>query len=205
METAGQGAYKRWKRVQVWEDGYERLWNSTNDPETSTTTNHSDVLSTRGIIDQSKVIYLTADSTDELDQLHEGETYIIGGIVDRNRYKNLCLEKGQKQGIRTARLPIGKYLAELTTRKVLTVNQVFDILLHWVDKRDWESAIRDVVPKRKMKDQKTQQAVRLAIDGDTIEGKIESLIHEDDCEDVTGCVGDLDPAEAMNINSANGN
>jgi hypothetical protein len=36
----------------------------------------------------------------------------------------LCQNKAEKYGIRTARLPIGKYLADLPTRKVLTVNQV---------------------------------------------------------------------------------
>lgn len=36
---------------------------------------------------KDSVIYLTADSQDELTELKEGETYIIGGIVDHNRYK----------------------------------------------------------------------------------------------------------------------
>jgi tRNA (guanine9-N1)-methyltransferase len=31
-------------------------------------------------------------------------------------------------GIRTAKLPIGKYIAHLPTRKVLTVNQVSGVL-----------------------------------------------------------------------------
>ena len=38
--------------------------------------------------------------------------------------QNLCLNKAKDQSIRAARLPIGKYIAELATRKVLTVNQV---------------------------------------------------------------------------------
>lgn len=36
---------------------------------------------------KDSIIYLTADSPDELTELKEGETYIIGGIVDHNRYK----------------------------------------------------------------------------------------------------------------------
>jgi len=95
------------------------------------------------------VIYLTADSDSELIELKEGETYIIGGICDHNRYKNLCLNKATGSHIRTARLPIGRYLASLTTRKVLTVNQVFEILVKWVETRDWEEALYSVIPKRK--------------------------------------------------------
>lgn len=36
----------------------------------------------------------------------------------------LCQNKAEKLGIRTARLPIGTFLQDLPTRKVLTVNQV---------------------------------------------------------------------------------
>lgn len=54
--------------------------------------------------------------------------------------------------IRSARLPIGTYLSTLKTRKVLTVNQTFDILLKWIETRDWEKALWDVVPRRKFQD-----------------------------------------------------
>lgn len=95
--------------------------------------------------DREKIVYLTADSSEELFELNEEETYIIGGICDHNRYKvsaqkplcvsitpdsltegqsqNLCLNKAIDSQIRHARLPIGRYIS-LATRKVLTVNQV---------------------------------------------------------------------------------
>ncbi|KAG9103223.1 tRNA (guanine(9)-N(1))-methyltransferase [Ceratobasidium sp. 370] len=108
---------------------------------------------TRSSCSRESVVYLTADAEDELLELHEGETYIIGGIVDRNRHKvpfeNLCADKAREMNVRSARLPIGRYLADMPTRKVLTVNQVFDILMYWVSTRDWEQAMQKVMPKRK--------------------------------------------------------
>lgn len=71
-----------------------------------------------------QLVYLSADSEEELETLSPEEIYIIGGIVDHNRHKMLCQNKAEKMGIRTARLPIGKYIENLPTRKVLTVNQV---------------------------------------------------------------------------------
>lgn len=90
--------------------------------------------------DRENLVYLTADSSEELLELNEGQTYIIGGICDHNRYKvsvqkplyirsnwrtiqNLCLNKAIDSQIRHAHLPIGRYVS-LATRKVLTVNQV---------------------------------------------------------------------------------
>lgn len=99
LETVGQGSYERWKHVEWWEEGYDSLWNSVS----ASVSDESHI--------KSRIIYLTADSDSEISELEPGFTYIIGGIVDHNRYKNLCLRKAVKQGIRTAKLPIGKYLA----------------------------------------------------------------------------------------------
>lgn len=61
----------------------------------------------------------------------------------------MCQNKAKEVNIRTARLPIGKYLANFPTRKVLTVNQVFEILIKWAEARDWEVALSHVMPRRK--------------------------------------------------------
>ncbi|KAI0244918.1 hypothetical protein BJV78DRAFT_1290336 [Lactifluus subvellereus] len=66
--------------------------------------------------------------------------------------QNLCLDKAQESGIGAAQLPIGRYLSHLPTRKVLTVNQVFEILVKWVETRDWELSLYAVIPKRKFQD-----------------------------------------------------
>nr|AFK46731.1 unknown [Medicago truncatula] len=48
------------------------------------------------------LVYLTADSEDVLEELDLKKIYIIGGLVDRNRFKGITMEKAQEQGIRTA-------------------------------------------------------------------------------------------------------
>lgn len=43
------------------------------------------------------LVYLTADSPNELSSLDPVKKYIIGGIVDRNRHKNICFKKAEAQ------------------------------------------------------------------------------------------------------------
>ncbi|KAI0371519.1 hypothetical protein BV20DRAFT_965273 [Pilatotrama ljubarskyi] len=166
MDATNNAAYKRWVGAEWWTEGYERLWESgdnggvAQDERAEEKLEGEDKAKPKEGAKRSKkqepsrapketVVYLTADADDELTELKEGETYIIGGIVDHNRYKNLCLNKSKDHQIRSARLPIGTYLSELRTRKVLTVNQTFEILLKWVETRSWEQALYSVIPKRK--------------------------------------------------------
>lgn len=44
-----------------------------------------------------KLVYLTADAAEELHQLDSAGIYIIGGLVDRNRHKNICQNKAAEQ------------------------------------------------------------------------------------------------------------
>ncbi|KAL7423666.1 tRNA (guanine(9)-N(1))-methyltransferase [Cryptotrichosporon argae] len=96
-----------------------------------------------------KLVYLSADADEELSTLADDEVYVIGGIVDRNRHKMLCQNKADKLGIRSARLPIGTFIENMPTRKVLTVNQVFAILVEYNARKDWKQAFETVIPPRK--------------------------------------------------------
>ena len=161
LESQSNAGYKRWTGTKWWSEGYQELWASGSE------NTEIDVCS------KESIVYLTADAKEELSELKPGETYIIGGICDHNRYKvsiyggschehmilanipdpqNLCENKAKADSIRSAKLPIGSFVAQMPTRKILTVNQVFDILLQWVEHRDWEKAFHTVIPKRKFQD-----------------------------------------------------
>lgn len=99
--------------------------------------------------EKASLVYLTADSEHTIHELEPGKKYIIGGIVDRNRHKNLCFEKAKGQGIAHGRLPIGDYI-KMASRQVLTTNQVVEIMLEWLNQRDWEKAFVKVIPQRKL-------------------------------------------------------
>ena len=116
LEAIGEAGYKRWENTDWWQEGYDRLWleqpdvvhsvekaidytctsSSTSEAERPATESqdHTPVGGSGGSMDidtRRQVVYLTADSEDELTELKADETYIIGGICDHNRYKVILL------------------------------------------------------------------------------------------------------------------
>ena len=105
LEKLNDAGYKRWAGTEWWAEGYERLWiqnsagSALGDGESSggaatgggraedneDDNNPEKLLATP--VSQDRVVYLTADSTEVLEELKEGETYVIGGLCDHNRYK----------------------------------------------------------------------------------------------------------------------
>jgi len=97
----------------------------------------------------SNIVYLTAESDYVLDTLEPGLVYVIGGLVDHNHQKGYCHQLAEKQQLRTARLPLSENV-DMKTRRVLTVNHVFEILLAYRSTQDWKSAILKVLPEKKL-------------------------------------------------------
>ncbi|KAF9317580.1 tRNA (guanine(9)-N(1))-methyltransferase [Podila horticola] len=98
-----------------------------------------------------KIVYLSADSPNTITHLDPGTSYILGGIVDKNRFPRLCQDKAEKLGLETAQLPIGDYI-QMSSRRILTVNQVFEILLQFIECNDWKEAFLKVIPQRKLEE-----------------------------------------------------
>lgn len=94
------------------------------------------------------IVYLTSDSPNTLNRLEPNTSYIVGGIVDKNRHKGLCYKRACERGIETARLPIGEYMT-MQSRSVLTINHVVEIMLKWLETGNWGESFLTVIPKRK--------------------------------------------------------
>jgi tRNA (guanine9-N1)-methyltransferase len=129
---------------------------------------------------KNKLVYLTADSPTELQELDPESIYIIGGIVDRNRHKNLCYNKAVEQGIATARLPLGSNKIKLASSMVMCTNHVVDIMLKWMEMKDWDAAFEAVIPtrKRKVGDEGGEGSKEQKIEGE------DAKSGGDDCKDV---------------------
>ncbi|KAF2859574.1 hypothetical protein K470DRAFT_277627 [Piedraia hortae CBS 480.64] len=138
--------------------------------------------------DNGEVVYLTSDAEETLTHLKPYSTYIVGGLVDKNREKGLCYRRAKEKGVRTARLPIGEFM-HLKTRQVLATNHVVEIMLKWLECGDWGEAFVKAIPKRKGGTLKTEVredgqggGVHLEEDGVQGGGRGDDLNDQEDVE-----------------------
>lgn len=104
LEALGDASYKRWTSANWYSAGFEKfieylpshvdakIFESSNDADHCDHSNNvgvplgeDDIRGRR--LPKSSLVYLTADTGDELTEIKPDETYIIGGICDHNRYK----------------------------------------------------------------------------------------------------------------------
>ncbi|KAF2175614.1 hypothetical protein K469DRAFT_701639 [Zopfia rhizophila CBS 207.26] len=118
---------------------------------------------------EGEVIYLSSESDVTLERLRPNSTYIIGGLVDKNRHKGLCYKRAMDRAIKTAKLPIGDFL-QMKSRQVLTTNHVCEIMLKWLELGDWGEAFMQVIPKRKGGTLKGEAGNQADDDGESASG-----------------------------------
>ncbi|KAI5481488.1 tRNA (guanine-N1-)-methyltransferase [Pseudohyphozyma bogoriensis] len=184
---ANQGVYKSWKGIEWWEQGYEQLWSEEEGVvELGVKQGQPQSRSKK-----EDVTYLTGDSPNVLEKFEEGKTYVLGefgllflpedyvltwvtwipgGIVDHNQHKFICYNKANAQGIKHAQLPIAKYMPEMLARKILTVNQVVDIITKWTELRDWTAALSAAMPTRKFHGESRKERRKKNAAGDAQSG-----------------------------------
>ncbi|KAE9547573.1 hypothetical protein FO519_009216 [Halicephalobus sp. NKZ332] len=96
-----------------------------------------------------EIVYLCAESENVLETLDENKIYVIGGLLDHNHHKEYCYNIAKTKGYGHARLPISEHI-QLGSRKVLTINQVFEILGKFYTTSDWKETLLSVIPQRKL-------------------------------------------------------
>ncbi|GFE54387.1 hypothetical protein BaOVIS_017910 [Babesia ovis] len=80
------------------------------------------------VIDRNNIIVLSPDADEEIEEIDQSKTYVIGGLVDVNVKKKLTLEQAIEHGLTTRALPIKKYFPECKKR-ILNLTAVFGILV----------------------------------------------------------------------------
>ncbi|KAK2194951.1 bifunctional tRNA methyltransferase TRMD-TRM10-type domain/tRNA (guanine(9)-N(1))-methyltransferase TRM10-TRM10A/tRNA (guanine-N1-)-methyltransferase [Babesia duncani] len=94
------------------------------------------------------LVYLSADSNEVLYNLSPCETYVIGGIVDRNRLKGITRSKARNLNIQCKRLAIKEHV-NLSKSHILSTSAVFHALVLFHSFKDWTKALESAIPKRK--------------------------------------------------------
>lgn len=144
--------YENWKGVTLTQDGYmaaaELAKSQMSGPNGGEMAGPFTGKASTNAEEEGEIVYLTSDSPDTLTELKPYSTYIIGGIVDKNRHKGICYKSAMDNGIKTAKLPIGDYM-KMNSRFVLATNHVVEIMLKWLELGDWGESFMQVMPKRK--------------------------------------------------------
>ena len=99
----------------------------------------------------SNIIYLSPDSDNVLQSIDSDKVYVIGGLVDESVKKKTTYDFSNQQNMNTARLPITEFMSKTSSgsfKQILTINQVFDILLNYYETSDWKSALSKNIPLR---------------------------------------------------------
>lgn len=152
FDTVLAKSYENWKGIRFMQEDYiqaaemAKEWMKDSEEGGQMTGVFTDCADAKP--EDGEVVYLSSDSPHTLTELKPYSTYIVGGLVDKNRHKGVCYNQATAKGIKTARLPIGDYI-QMASRQVLTTNHVVEIMVRWLELGDWGKAFIQVLPQRK--------------------------------------------------------
>lgn len=96
------------------------------------------------IFPTERLVYLTPDSEEYLQEFNPNDIYVIGSISNMLDSNGKILAEAKKKGIRTARLPLEKFLKWKQTGKALTPTEIVNILLDVRQTGDWRTAFKHI-------------------------------------------------------------
>lgn len=91
-----------------------------------------------------KLIYLTSYSQNVLDKYDQNDIYVIGGAIEKCIPKPASLNRAKELGIRTAKLPLDRYLNWGMRKKQLRLDDITQILLDFRSTRDWKRSFLSI-------------------------------------------------------------
>ncbi|CAM4751625.1 unnamed protein product [Rotaria magnacalcarata] len=100
-----------------------------------------------------RLVYLSPNADKQLTEIDEQNVHVIGGLVDESVKKNMTYQACQDKKIACYKLPIETYMEHSITggsfNQILSINQVFDILMTYMGTKDWRQALKANIPERK--------------------------------------------------------
>lgn len=106
-----------------------------------------------------KVIYLTGDAKETIPDCRQikdsnDHIFIIGGLIDHNRHKCLCLKRAREEfQMNYGQLPIDGHI-QMNQRRILSIPHVYEIMLlasnGMIDQFSWTEIFQKVIPIRKL-------------------------------------------------------
>lgn len=103
------------------------------------------------LFEKESIVYLTPDSDQVLEEIDVSSVYVIGGLVDDSVKKHSSLTFAESKSIKTFKLPIVdncQRSAKGTYKQILTINQVFEILIGKFAGLSWADALEKSLPQR---------------------------------------------------------
>ena len=104
------------------------------------------------IFAKEDLVYLSPDSPNIIEEIDPTKTYVIGGLVDGSPKREVSLNRAAGIGCLTGRLPIKENMTRITPHgynTILTLNQVYEILMRFHETKSWDVALKNSVPQRK--------------------------------------------------------
>ena len=96
----------------------------------------------------AKVVYLSPDAEEVLEDVEPGVVYVIGGIVDlAARGVAWSLPKANALGACARRLPVREHLP-LVTNQILNIDTAMKVLCERYSGKEWGDALRAALPRR---------------------------------------------------------